>query len=48
MIIRTEAEIRQRIRVYTIALERDKQTDEYYRQLRTAINELKWILGESD
>jgi len=40
MILRTEPEIRERIRNYTIALGRDGMPEEYYKKIKVAIYEL--------
>ena len=47
MILRKEAEIRNRIRNYMIALNRDGQPEMYYKNIKVAMNELRWMLGES-
>jgi len=48
MILRTEPEIRERIRNYTIALGRDGMPEEYYKKIKVAIYELKWALVENE
>jgi len=47
MILRKEPEIRERLNSYKRSFNVDGQTEEYYDKLKTAIDELKWILGES-